>query len=133
LTLKRSNTLELEDVQEDVSEDVDMDASRVFTLPTPPTTSSYRASSHVCSRHGRERRKALDEKPVRPARSIQPQPVKPARQASRKLKAADNETFPSKTSKEESVEHSANKPAAFPAVKLRSSPQEVVKEQSPGS
>ena len=89
------------------------DASRVFTLPTPPTTSSYRASSHVCSRHGRERRKALDEKPVRPARSIQPQPVKPARQASRKLKAADNETFPSKTAKEESVEHSANKPAAF--------------------
>ena len=67
----------------------------------------------MCSRHGRERRKALDEKPVRPARSIQPQPVKPARQASRKLKASDNETFPSKTAKEESVEHSANKPAAF--------------------
>lgn len=131
LTLKRSNTLELEDVQEDVQEDVDMDASRVFTLPRPPPTSSNRATSHVCSRHGRERRKVLDEKPVKPARSIQPKPVKPVRQASSKLDASDNKTILPKTAKEESVEYAAKKPAALSAPKVTSPPREAVKEQSP--
>lgn len=131
LTLKRSNTLELEHVQEDVTEDVDMDASRVFTLPTPPTTSSNRATSHVCSRHGRERRKVLEEKPVKPARSIQPKPLKPVRQASRKLDASDSKTFLPTTVKEESVEQAANKPATLPAAKVTSPPQEAVKQQSP--
>ena len=91
------------------------DASRVFTLPTPPTTLSNRATSHVCSRHGRERRKVLDEKPVKPARSIQPKPVKPVRQASRKLDASDNKTFLPKTVQEETV--AAIKPATLVSIK----------------
>ena len=95
------------------------DASRVFTLPTPSRTSSNRASSHICSRHGRERRKVLDEKPVKPARSIQPKPVKPVRQASSKLDVSDNKTFLPKTVKEESVEHAKKKPAALVSVKYR--------------
>lgn len=93
------------------------DASRVFTLPTPPTTSSNRATSHVCSRHGRERRKVLEEKPVKPARSIQPKPVKPVRQGSRKLDASHNKTFLPTTVKEESVEQAANKTATLVSIK----------------
>jgi len=95
------------------------DASRVFTLPTLPTTLSNRATSHVCSRHGRERRKVLDEKPVKPTRSIQPKPVKPVRQASRKLDASGNKTFLPKTVQEETVERAANKPATLVSVKNR--------------
>lgn len=95
------------------------DASRVFTLPRPPTTSSNRATSHVCSRHGRERRKVLDEKPVKPARSIQPKPVKPVRQASGTLDASDNKTILPKTAKEESVEYAAKKPAPLVSIKNR--------------
>ncbi len=71
-----------------------VDSSRVFTLPTTP---SNKASSHVCPRHGRERRKVLDEKPVKPARSIQPKPVKPVRQASGKLDALDKKTEQAKS------------------------------------
>ncbi|XP_078381817.1 inactive ubiquitin carboxyl-terminal hydrolase MINDY-4B-like [Oculina patagonica] len=127
LALKRSNTLELEDVQEDVSDDIDMDANRVFTLPTTP---SNKASSHVCPRHGRERRKVLDEKPVKPARSIQPKPVKPVRQVSGKLVTLDNKSLLSKTEQEKSVAQSKNKPETLPAEKLTSPQQEVVKKQS---
>ncbi|KAJ7390324.1 hypothetical protein OS493_026200 [Desmophyllum pertusum] len=131
LTLKRSNTLELEDVQEDVSEDIDMDVSHVFTPPNNKTTSHV----HVCARHGRERGKVLDEKPVKPVRSIQPKPVKPVRQASGKLDAIDNKSFQSRNVKEKSAAQFTNKaqpsPAPSPTSPQQEVKQEVVKEQSP--
>ena len=43
---------------------------------TPLRLPGIKATSHVCSRHGREHSKTLDEKPVKPARSIQPKPVR---------------------------------------------------------
>lgn len=83
-----------------------LDASRVFTLPTTP---SNKTSSHVCSRHGRERRKVLDEKPVKPARSIQPKAAKPVRQACGKLDALIKNSSLSKTVQEKSVTQAKNK------------------------
>ena len=54
-----------------------LDVSHMFTPPTPPR---HKAAVHVCPRHGRERRKVMENKPVKPVRSIQPQAVKPVRQ-----------------------------------------------------
>ena len=48
----------------------------------PPIHQESRSTLHVCSRHGRERAKILEQKPVKPSRSIQPKPVKPVRQTS---------------------------------------------------
>lgn len=98
-----------------------LDASRVFTLPTTPNN---KASSHVCPRHGRERRKVLDEKPVKPARSIQPKPVKPVRQASGKLYTLDNKSFLSKTEQEKSVAQIKNKAETLVGAKRQ--PRKVV-------
>ena len=81
------------------------DVSHVFTPPNNKTTSHV----HVCARHGRERGKVLDEKPVKPVRSIQPKPVKPVRQASGKLDAIDNKSFQSRNVKEKSAAQFTNK------------------------
>ena len=91
-----------------------LDASRVFTLPTTP---SNKTSSHVCPRHGRERRKVFDEKPVKPARSIQPKLAKPVRQASGKLDALDRNSSLSKTVQEKSVAQNTNKVEALVSAK----------------
>ena len=64
-----------------------LDAGHVFK---PPTPSSHRADTHVCPRHGRERRKVLENKPVRPVRSIQPKPVKPVRKTRDQLEAKED-------------------------------------------
>lgn len=86
-----------------------LDASRVFTLPTSPRNKASSHVSHVCPRHGRERGKVLDEKPVKPGRSIQPKPVKPVRQPSGKRDALDNKSVVSKTAQEKSVTQHKNK------------------------
>lgn len=118
LTLKRSSTLELEDVQEDVIEDIDIDAGHVLA---PPIHQESRSTLHVCSRHGRERTKILEQKPVKPSRSIQPKPVKPVRQTS----------FHAPTPKETSAVKSGNRAetSVQPAPKPEKYPQHEVKQE----
>ncbi|XP_027058367.1 probable ubiquitin carboxyl-terminal hydrolase MINDY-4 isoform X3 [Pocillopora damicornis] len=118
LTLKRSSTLELEDVQEDVIEDIDIDAGHVLA---PPIHQESRSTLHVCSRHGRERTKILEQKPVKPSKSIQPKPVKPVRQTS----------FHAPTPKETSAVKSGNRAetSVQPAPKPEKCPQHEVKQE----
>lgn len=120
LALKRSSTLELEDVQEDVSDDIDMEIGHV--LPPPKPAFNFKTASRGCSRHDREQRKILEDKPVKPVRSIHPKLVKPVRQTRGKYETLENKTIQSQNEAEQSISEK------LVAAKSTSYQQEVVKE-----
>lgn len=93
---------------------------------TPPIPQEDKGTSHRCARHGRERSKILDQKSVKPARSIQPTPVKPVRQASFHA-PTPKETSVKSRNRVETLEHPALKGEKCPQLEVK---QELVKEQS---
>lgn len=79
LTLKKANTLELEDFQEDISENVDLAVGHVFK----------RSTAYACPRHVRERMAVSEDKPVKLVNAMKPPQVKAVTQARKQLAAKE--------------------------------------------
>ena len=71
---------------------------------TPPKPAySFKTASRGCSRHDREQRKVLDDKPVKLVRSIHSKQVKPVRQTRGKFETLENKTIQSQNGAEQSI------------------------------
>ena len=72
-------------------------------LPPPKPAFNFKTASRGCSRHDREQRKILEDKPVKPVRSIHPKLVKPVRQTRGKYETLENKTIQSQNEAEQSI------------------------------
>lgn len=71
---------------------------------TPPKPAyNFKTASRGCSHHDREQRKVLEDKPVKPVRSIHPKLVKPVRQARGKYETLDNKTIQPQNEAQQSI------------------------------
>ena len=72
-------------------------------LPPPKPAFNFKTASRGCSRHDREQRKILEDKPVKPVRSIHPKLVKPVRQTRGKYETLENKTIQPRNEAEQSI------------------------------